>query len=377
MEKRYDVFISYSSYDQKIAEGICGYLERMGYRCFVAYRDIPRGVVWAAAITDAIDESAMMVVVFSNAFNISPQTDREIELASENQMPILTYRIADDKMTGAKKYYLKNLNWIDAFPNPENYFGQLLDSVVKLIGERRKDEETAERKQVEPKQRTKTPQILTPSKKPTNSFNGHEYVDLGLPSGTLWATCNVGANKPEEYGDYFAWGEIQPKAQYDWDTYKYSKAKKRLFKTEGLITKYCDEAEFGYDGFTDGLAELQPIDDPATANWGNGWYTPKREQWDELMANTNSEWTTRNGVEGRLFTSKKNGQSLFLPAAGFRWDDELNYAGSNGVYWSSSLDTDNPNIAWLFSFYSSGTCVYHNFRYYGHSVRAVRSARQN
>ena len=135
MEKRYDVFISYSSDDQKIAEGICGYLERMGYRCFVAYRDIPRGVVWAAAITDAIDESAMMVVVFSNAFNISPQTDREIELASENRMPILTYRIADDKMTGAKKYYLKNLNWIDAFPNPENYFGQLFDSVMKLIGE--------------------------------------------------------------------------------------------------------------------------------------------------------------------------------------------------------------------------------------------------
>ena len=143
MEKRYDVFISYSSDDQKIAEGICGYLERMGYRCFVAYRDIPRGVVWAAAITDAIDDSAMMVVVFSNAFNVSPQTDREIELASENKMPILTYRIADDKMTGAKKYYLKNLNWIDAFPNPENYFGQLLDSVVKLIGERRKEEETS------------------------------------------------------------------------------------------------------------------------------------------------------------------------------------------------------------------------------------------
>lgn len=229
MEKRYDVFISYSSDDQKIAEGICGYLERMGYRCFVAYRDIPRGVVWAAAITDAIDESAMMVVVFSNAFNISPQTDREIELASENQMPILTYRISDDKMTGAKKYYLKNLNWIDAFPNPENYFGQLLDSVVKLIGERRKDEETAERKQDGPKQRTKTPQS-SQSKKSTNSFNGHEYVDLGLPSGTLWATCNVGANKPEEYGDYFAWGEIKQKTVYDWNTYKYSKVvKQRIF----------------------------------------------------------------------------------------------------------------------------------------------------
>lgn len=131
---KYDVFISYSSKDQKVAEGICGFLESNSYRCFVAYRDIPRGVVWAGAIADAIDESQMMVVVFSKDFNISPQTDREIELAAENNIPILTYRITDDKFTGAKKFYLKNLNWIDAFPNPEHHFGKLLDSISKLIG---------------------------------------------------------------------------------------------------------------------------------------------------------------------------------------------------------------------------------------------------
>ena len=130
---KYDVFISYSSKDQKIAEGICGYLESNGYRCFVAYRDIPRGVIWAGAIADAIDESQMMVVVFSKDFNLSSQTNREIELAAENKIPILTYRITDAKFTGAKKYYLKNLNWIDAFPNPEDYFGYLLDSISKLI----------------------------------------------------------------------------------------------------------------------------------------------------------------------------------------------------------------------------------------------------
>lgn len=131
---KYDVFISYSSKDQKVAEGICGFLGSNGYRCFVAYRDIARGVVWAGAIADAIDESRTMVVVFSSAFNLSTQTDREIELASENNIPILTYRITEDKFTGAKKYYLKNLNWIDAFPHPENYFAQLLHSVNKLVG---------------------------------------------------------------------------------------------------------------------------------------------------------------------------------------------------------------------------------------------------
>ena len=227
-----------------------------------------------------------------------------------------------------------------------------------------KVKEEAERERLEREQKTK-------------QTNGHEYVDLGLPSGTLWATCNVGANKPEEYGNYFAWGEIQPKTKYGWDTYKYSKTKKRLFETEALITKYCDEAEFGYDGFTDGLAELQPIDDPATANWGNGWYTPKREQWDELKANTNSEWTTRNGVEGRLFTSKKNGQSLFLPAAGSRWSDYDELPGSYGVYWSSSLYTDGPLGAWSFGFNSNDTDVGDDDRDDGQSVRAVRSSGQN
>jgi hypothetical protein len=131
--KKYDVFISYSTHDQKIAEGICGFLERNGYRCFVAYRDILPGVVWARAITEALDDSCMMVVVFSDEFNGSEQTDREIEMASENKMPIVPYRISSANLTGAKKYYLKNINWIDAFPNPENYFGKLLDSVKRLV----------------------------------------------------------------------------------------------------------------------------------------------------------------------------------------------------------------------------------------------------
>ena len=130
----YDVFISYSTLDKKIAEGICGYLESNGYRCFVAYRDIPKGKVWAAAIPDAIDESKMMVAVFSKNFDISTQTDRELELVAKRKMPILTYRIADDKFTGTKEYYLSNLNWIDAFPNPKEYFQRLLEDIQKLIG---------------------------------------------------------------------------------------------------------------------------------------------------------------------------------------------------------------------------------------------------
>ena len=131
---KYDVFISYSSLDQKVAEGVCAYLEQHRIRCFIAYRDIPKGVVWASAIVEALDESRMMVVVFSGNFNSSKQVDREIELASEDEKPILTFRISDDAFKGAKKYYLKNLNWIDAFPQPERCFGDLCENVRKLLG---------------------------------------------------------------------------------------------------------------------------------------------------------------------------------------------------------------------------------------------------
>ena len=131
---RYDVFISYSSIDQKITEGVCAYLEQQGIRCFVAYRDIPRGVVWAKAIVEALEQSRMMVVLFSKNFNKSEQVEREIELASDSKMPILTFRLSDDDFEGAKKYYLQNLHWIDAFPNPERSFGALHRNVASLLG---------------------------------------------------------------------------------------------------------------------------------------------------------------------------------------------------------------------------------------------------
>ena len=202
------------------------------------------------------------------------------------------------------------------------------------------------------------------------TYNGHAYVDLGLPSGTLWATCNVGAAAPEGYGDYFAWGETQPKTTYNWSTYKYANG------NFVQLTKYCNQFGYGYNGFTDNLTVLQSGDDAATAKWGSGWCMPTREQWVELYQNTTNIWTTQNGVNGRLFTAS-NGNSLFLPAAGNRWYDELFVVGSNGFYWSSSLDTDYPDYARYFGFNSVDFNVRNCRRDYGLSVRAVRSAHQN
>ena len=196
----------------------------------------------------------------------------------------------------------------------------------------------------------------------------HEYVDLGLPSGLLWATCNVGADTPEGYGDYFAWGETQPKDTYNWSTYQYCNG------SYDQITKYCCQASCGYNGFTDNLTTLLPEDDAATANWGDGWRMPTKAEWEELMNNTTVTWTTQNGVNGRHFTAS-NGNSLFLPAAGSRWGSELDSAGSCGDYWPSSLY--NSNHSWGFFFDSGGCYMGDGGRYRGLSVRAVRSSSQS
>lgn len=164
-------------------------------------------------------------------------------------------------------------------------------------------------------------------------LNGHDYVDLGLPSGTLWATCDVGADSPEDQGDYFAWGETTSKNTYEWSTYQYCNG------SSHTLTKYCFSLYHGYNGFTDNLTILLPEDDAATANWGNGWCMPTKEQWQELINNTTVSYTTLNGVYGCLFTAL-NSNALFLPAVNL---DDISAVdldvGCSGSYWSSSLDT--------------------------------------
>ena len=115
-------------------------------------------------------------------------------------------------------------------------------------------------------------------------LNGHDYVDLGLPSSLLWATCNVGADSPGDYGDYFAWGETSTKSSYDMDTYKYCKGS---YDTQ---TKYCNDSSYGYSGFTDELTVLESSDDAATANWGGSWRMPTHAEWKELCNTDNCTW---------------------------------------------------------------------------------------
>lgn len=198
----------------------------------------------------------------------------------------------------------------------------------------------------------------------------HEWVDLGLPSHTLWAKCNVGANSPEECGNYFAWGETTPKDNYSWITYKYSMGS---FQT---LTKYCYQSDYGYNGFRDNLKELLPVDDAATANWGSGWQMPSVAQQVELINTeyTTTAWTIQNGMYGRLITSNSNGNSIFLPATGYyEYREDMSTSlrdVGGGHYWSRSLD--GSDSAHDLRFASGGFGCSSYYRECGLCVRPVR-----
>ena len=211
-----------------------------------------------------------------------------------------------------------------------------------------------------------------------NTYNGHAYVDLGLPSGTLWATCNVGADAPEDYGDYFAWGETLPNGVYDCNTYQYFNLNDWPFEITKYCT-YCTDYEFGYNGFIDNLTTLLSEDDAATANWGNGWLMPTKEQCMELLEDTASTETMLNGVNGMLLTGA-NGNSIFLPFAGWYIDDDGVEGGElYGVrryytFWSSSLNFNGPYCAWGVKLENGYYRAVSLGREGGSSIRPVRSA---
>ena len=194
----------------------------------------------------------------------------------------------------------------------------------------------------------------------SDTASNYKAVDLGLPSGTLWADRNVGADAPEAYGDYFAWGEVTPKTEYNWSTYKWCNGD---YDTQ---TKYCTNSSYGT---VDGKTVLDLEDDAAYVNMGAEWRMPTKSEQDELCNNCTWTWTTQNGVYGRKVTGP-NGNSIFLPAAGNRDYIYLLNERSRGYYWSSSLYVGS-NGAYELGFNSVDFHWFYSPRFEGQSVRAV------
>ena len=203
-----------------------------------------------------------------------------------------------------------------------------------------------------------------------------EYVDLGLPSGLKWAKCNLGASKPSERGDYYAWGETAPKAVYDWTTYKWMQAGKSDWQ---YITKYTfadgRTGAIWYDSsgtfIGDNKTVLDEADDAATAKLGSPWRMPTIDEIQELIDKCTWTWTTQDGVNGYQVDGP-NGNAIFLPAAGYRKVSGLKYAGSQGYCWSSSLSTTESNCAYSLDLHSDRYLIARTYRYFGYSVRPVR-----
>lgn len=164
-QKKYDVFISYSHEDRMVAEGVCGYLESNKIRCFIDYRDIPKGASWSKVIPYAIRGSKLMLAIFSKNFNASEQTDNEISIASNRKIPVLVFRTTDDSFEGTKEYFLTKSNWIEAFPEPEKCFGELYNNICILLGVKDATEKN-------------TPINVTYNREET--LNGEEFVRKGL-----------------------------------------------------------------------------------------------------------------------------------------------------------------------------------------------------
>ena len=208
--------------------------------------------------------------------------------------------------------------------------------------------------------------------------DNYEWVDLELPSGTQWATMNVGASSPEDYGDYFAWGETEAKASFYFDNYKWMNEGQSSWDQ---INKYTfEDGQTGGCWYSngsfvgDGMKELTRSDDAATRNWSSKWKMPTREQFEDLInpAYTTSEIKTRYGVKG-LWVTSKNGKSIFLPAAGYRLITDSYSVGDEGSYWSCSLSPNYSDYASFLSFNSNGKIISNNNRVVGRSIRPVRA----
>jgi hypothetical protein len=192
----------------------------------------------------------------------------------------------------------------------------------------------------------------------TGSENSYEFVDLGL--SVKWATCNVGANTPEEYGRYFAWAEISSKENYEWETYKWGDSDK--------LSKYCIDSDMGT---IDDKTRLENSDDAAYMNWGTNWRTPSKEEYEELLNKCVWKWAKLNNVQGYIVTSKINGNSIFLPAAGHRIGSVLTEALYGADYMTSDLSSLSM-LAYSLHFCERGYLRFEEFhRMRGQVVRPV------
>ena len=344
-----DVFISYSRKDSAIVQEFAKHITAAGFSVWMDIDGIESGDEFKDKIVSAIEESRVFLFFSSEASNVSPWTVKEVNVAVALKKSIIPIRLDESAYNKSILFDLAGLDFIsyDGTVGIPSLGNKLLRSLSKRIKKNIELESGYYKKEY--------------AKTSNETINGHEYVDLGLPSGLKWATCNVGASSPNEYGNYYAWGETGEKGLCDWDTYKWCKG------GDDTMTKYCTNSN---DGIVDNKTVLDLEDDVAHVKWGGSWRMPTLDEQKELLDNCTWIWTTENGINGYRVTGP-NGNSIFLPAAGYLCGAEINRQGGIGCYWSSSLDNDDSYIA-CFLYFDSAIDYWESLgRLQGRSVRPV------
>ncbi|MBQ8361847.1 MAG: TIR domain-containing protein [Bacteroidaceae bacterium] len=323
---KYDVFISYSRKDTEVADHICKALDKAGITYFIDRQGIGGAYEFPEVLANAIIDSRIFLFLASKHSYVSKFTQAEITFAfnKKERGHILPYVIDGSTMPISLEFVFSAIQCRYIEKDPTNV---LIDDLLNILGKQRLT--------ILPKQ---------------ISNDSHEAVDLGL--SVKWATCNVGAASPSDYGEYFAWGETEPKEVYLEKTYKH--CTKWLFNKYKDIGKNISGTEY----------------DVARTNWGGNWRLPTMAECRELVDKCTWIWTTQNGHNGYKVVGS-NGNSIFLPAAGWRDGTSLDYAGERGYYWSSTPCESNTQGAYYLYFDSSSHDVGCYYRYCGQSVRPV------
>ena len=356
---KYDIFISYKRLDKDKVFPIKDFIERnTGYNCWIDLDGIESDAQFADIIIKAINNAKVFLFMYSKTHSKIENfeedwTVREITFAQMKKKRIVFVNLDNTPLTDRFYFMFSTKQQVAA--TSDVAMKKLCADIKQWLrneDEERLEQERIEREKREAEAKRKNAEI---QKSVSNMANGHEYVDLGLPSGLKWATCNVGANKPEDYGDYFAWGETSTKAEYNSDN----------CPTYGL-----SKSELQSQGYVDSEGNITSQYDTARAKWGGSWRMPTKEELEELEENCRWEWTTQNGVKGYKVTGP-NGNSIFLPAAGYRYGSSLDRAGSYGYYWSSTPGGINSDYAYYLNFLSFNRSMDGYYRNFGQSVRPV------
>ena len=354
---KYDIFISYKRLDKDKVFPIKDFIERnTGYNCWIDLDGIESDAQFADIIIKAINNAEVFLFMYSNTHSKIENfeedwTVREITFAQKKKKRIVFVNLDNAPLTDRFDFMFGTKQQVAA--SSDVAMKKLCADIKQWL--RNEDEERLEQERIEREKREAEAKRKAEMQKSTsNMANGHEYVDLGLPSGLKWATCNVGANKPEDYGDYFAWGELKPKQEYNEQTYEHYRSFLGINRKMVFLGEISGNTQY----------------DTARVKWGGKWRIPTIEELQELCDKCTWTWMSQNGVEGYKVTGP-NGNSIFLPAAGHRYGSSLDYAGSGGDYWSSTpVDYNNYYACYLYF-----DSVYHDMDGYsrgnGRSVRPV------